>query len=438
MEISIQIKEEKLSWRETDKSKEIENLSIKHRILKFQNDYINYFSGKKNTLEFQTTEGYFYVLHLHKKRLRILGIKIEPEFLMPWGGKSNYFIHYLTDQRYLIAVAKESVWLKKTYIQDGILLYEGYYEDTARYSVVRQKRDICPCCGKKNIPIKEYNESTCSYCNAPIYPKDLDQKIAAFGIQYTEQTARQACDEMMDWLAKIVAIAVGTIGFVRELFMIFQNHGSGFIILFSILTFGLWSCIAFVSVLLLKNLFRYTNKLQHYFKYHFLKKESPKLPQELEKEMRKWDSSFSVELFLGYLENILQTIHFAQSPKEYELFLFHQIEIPRIYQNIIDCFVKKTEFKNIYISENCYTIQTEVQMELFMLEQEKVKKKRERLQITMSCNKECKQTGQLHLGAYCPSCGTKFQMKWGKKCSECGKIYPVSEAGWLLTDYQIL
>ena len=127
MEISIQIKEEKLSWRETDKSKEIENLSIKHRILKFQNDYINYFSGKKNTLEFQTTEGYFYVLHLHKKRLRILGIKIEPEFLMPWGGKSNYFIHYLTDQRYLIAVAKESVWLKKTYIQDGILLYEGYY-----------------------------------------------------------------------------------------------------------------------------------------------------------------------------------------------------------------------------------------------------------------------------------------------------------------------
>ena len=70
---------------------------------------------------------------------------------------------------------------------------------------------------------KDFLTVILSYCNAPIYPKDLDQKIAAFGIQYTEQTARQACDEMMDWLAKIVAIAVGTIGFVRELFMIFQN-----------------------------------------------------------------------------------------------------------------------------------------------------------------------------------------------------------------------
>lgn len=434
MEISIQVKEEKLNWGEIDKKKELENLSIKHRILKFQNDYINYFSGKKNTLEFQTTQGYFYVLHLHKKRLRILGIKIEPEFLMPWVGKSNYFINYLTDQKYFIAVAKESVWLKKTYIQDGILLYEGYCEDTARYSVIRQKRDICPFCGKKNIRIKEYGEITCSYCNTSIYPEDLEQKIAAFGIEYTDQTARQAYDEMIDWLAKIVAIGVGSIGFVRELFIISQNHGLGFIILFSMLSFGLWSCIAFTSVLLLKNLFRYTNKLQHYL----LRKENSKLPQELEKEMRKWDSSFSVELFLGYLGNILQIIHFAQSPKEYELFLFHQIEIPLIYQNVIDCFVKKTDFKNLYVSENCYTIQTEVQMELFILEQEKVKKKRELLQITMSCSKECKQARQLHLGAYCPSCGAKFQMEWGKKCSECGKIYPASEAGWLLTDYQIL
>lgn len=442
MEISIRKKPQEINWDELRQRREMEHMSIEHRISKFQSAYMNYFLKKKNTLKLQTTTGYFYVLRLHKKRLNLLGMKVKPEFLTPWNGLCTRDIDSLTDQKYSLAVATKSIWLKKTYLKEGISLYEAYQEDTARYTLARAKREnkyfCCPHCGQKNIRTFGYDEVPCSHCHVLIYPEDLDQKVASFGVEHTKEVEKQVQDEVVDWLAEITGIAAGTIGFFEGLFTALPNNTTAKSLLFGILAFGLWNRSVFLLVLLIKALLRLGYTIIHYLKRYLLKEYKIKQPREFEEEVQQFDSYFSVDLFLGCLENVLLAIHFAQSPKEYELFLFDDVKIPKNYQNVVDCFVEKTEFLNFTFDETYQTIQARVQMKLLILEEEKVKEKHEFVEVIMNRNKNSEQVGQIYLGAYCPNCGAKLLMERGKNCSECGKICKESESGWLLANYQIL
>lgn len=430
-----------LGWNCTKNCGKKRSMPVEHHIIRFRKDYIDFFLRQENNVEFTITEGYQYLLRLIVRRLHACQLELLPFFFYPSGKNLSCNVDFSRNKRYIVADVTEKLSLKKSYRKNGSFLYQTYAGRIARYTVIEPVRKdiyyLCPFCGQKNI--QDSGHTRCSSCGKIFYPSDLDQKVVAFGFNQKKKINLKQFSEYINRKKRFFVYLSAAVGFVGSFILYLPEEGLVAACVYCLLAFFIFGGLAMLLAPVLERLLCTVFRTRQQIRRSVLKNHYLLCPEEFEEEVLKKEPFFSVNLFLGCLENVLQIIHFSESPKEYEMFTFGTVDISDNYQNVIECSLKKTWFYSYSLEGENVVIQVKAQMELLIYEKEKIKKIKETAKVRMVRHRRAEGSlGEIYLSGFCPHCGTRIQPENGSLCVICGKQPPDTSRGWLLAEYQVL
>lgn len=429
-------------------------------VSEFRKKFLGFFAqsglAQNTPLQFHTTQIYWHILALQKKRLDARRISMVFETrrntyngAVPLSEKS-YF-----DGKYQVSEVNESVSLRQAFYRDNQVLHEKELNRVAHYVItgaeeVGEHRLICPSCGAETT--REQLIDGCDYCGTSFTVQDLEDKVSSFRlrddyeVQYElYKQARAGYSRKVFWwqfgiyFVLICFIYIGMFSDLKEsagnatlavLFLPLTSAlASGMFAYLGMIFF--WICI-FPSIQVGKSVRFYSKQRLDYMKNRYMQ------DTEAEKGIRQFDPLFSVAAFYSELSNKLACVHFSDTKVASNAFFEDdRYDFVSGYRDVVDMVVEDINVTDFCVKDGLQQIKVRVMLENLVDRELQLQKQKETVSLTLVKSADCKTQAICGPAVLrCKGCGSSIALERGKACDYCGREIDLKKYDWVIRKYE--
>lgn len=399
------------------------------------------------------TQLLWHCIYLQKRRMEKLGVQMELESSRrsyskePTVRSASYF-----DGKYNINDVYEEIYAIRTFFHGGRKIKNIYDKEVAHYTFLSAKsvgKDdvVCPNCS--NIASRSNLIDGCDFCGTKFTVEDLDNRVGSFGFRRDFQVSdsqRKAIKKLiypriylggmmpMFYIGFFLPFLYGKdMNFLLRFAMgLFCGAGLGFAG-FALVSFAMF----FIApVVLIFN--QYWDFLSNRIIYRPHKEQEKEI--RMAKKVRKSDPLFSIQSFLGGIQNKLYAIHFADTKSQVNA--FSDCNLSRCFQkyrDIVDIDTLSLSMDSYEKKEGIQKATVSATLVLREFKNKKIADRKEILKIGLEKNEDCKtQTVCAPSILKCGGCGSSLSLMDGKTCEYCGRELDMKEYDWVITNYDIV
>lgn len=399
------------------------------------------------------TQLLWHCIYLQKRRMEKLGVQMELESSRrsyskePPVRSASYF-----DGKYNINDVYEEIYAIRTFFHSDRKIKSVYDKEVAHYTFLSAKsvgKDdvVCPNCG--SIASRSNLIDGCNFCGTKFTVEDLDNRVGSFGFRRDFQVSdsqRKAIKKInlspdlsgrndADVLYRIfLPFLYGKdMNFLLRFAMgLFCGAGLGFAG-FALVSFAMFFI---ASAVLIFN--QYWDFLSNRIIYRPHKEQEKEI--RMAKKVRKSDPLFSIQSFLGGIQNKLYAIHFADTKNQVNAFsdcnLSHCF---RKYKDIVDIDTLSLSMDSYKKKEGIQRATVSATLVLREFKNKKIADRKEILKMGLEKNEDCKtQTVCAPSILKCGGCGSSLSLMNGKTCEYCGRDLDMKEYDWVITNCDIV
>lgn len=451
--------------RTTPKSegtKEVLESSREQFLTRFRAEYTKFFEKSGLTpnspLQFDTTQIYWHILSLQKKRLDTR--KITMAFAsqqktydsIPAVSGTSYF-----DGKYQVSEVNETVTICQTFLRDGRILLKKELERVAHYVTTSAKktdrqRIVCPNCGAETT--RENLIDGCDYCGTKFTVEDLDNKVSAFRlrdnyeIQYEiYKKARAKYNQNVFWKQFVIYFVLVCLIYLSDFSGMIEITGNAalavlFIPLTSAFAAGMFAYLGLMFFWVCIFPIKQARESIRFYSKKRLDRMRKRYAQDTkaEKDIRRFDPLFSVAAFYSGLNNKLACVHFADTAAACSAFFENdRDDLQSHYHDVIDMDVEDINVADFCVKDGLQQIQIQVTLNNLADRGSKLQKQKENLALTLIKAADCKtQTVCGPSVLHCHGCGASIALEQGKVCAYCGEVFDLKRFDWVIRGYEIL
>ncbi len=327
----------------------------------------------------------------------------------------------------------EPVYTTRNYYKDGKKIYSKRGADRCVSNLlkhsVKDGKAACPQCG--NIADVSSYVNGCDYCGTAYKVKDFEPKVSTWILQ--EREHMRIWDSWKGWLLVfaffwavmfVVSVIIGWDTLwngVKNPAELINKWGSVTVAKYAISMPSVSIIAPFVGAIVLGIVML----------YYIMK---TKMTTRVEWIIQDVIPEFSAEEFVQEFEFKLKNLYMAREEREVLGYTNRDVaEFFKSYQDVIDCNVE-AEFKHIKDCGTYYEMTVKALARLYMLDKDKVKVKREKLELIFTGDKEMvanitQKTISKHT---CSCCGGSIDIYSGAECPNCRTTYDYSKHGWMI------
>lgn len=370
-----------------------------------------------------------YNFSLQKQRLEKHRLTMKREYTLPEDAFFGVSMMMGGDKRYITRIPTVQCQCERTLASDHKTLQKNKTKETI-YSytvfVENQNKDAsycCPNCGDVNS-VRQLLEQGCRSCRTKFMMFDLYPRITNF---YTIRDKSYVRTKplpfvLLGMLAALLVFFFVTskgmaIGFEYFFAMVMSPVAGG------MLGYLLYVCV--VGLLLLMD----SVKSSHL--YSFYKKTRKNLPPF----MQKFDPYFSIDFFVGKVNNLLKTLVFIE---HYDNCSVYEQGGDNPYPDIVDVEYQGIIGLNDMSSDERYVyVDVDVYAKTTYLRNNKLKQKDEVFRMALcrgiGVRDDC--DASIH-NIQCQSCGASFDAVRERNCPYCRNPYHLQNYDWVVTDFE--
>lgn len=306
---------------------------------------------------------------------------------------------------------------KAFYAQNQCILVEDGQGREGEYYLIQSKSTkgsyICPSCGNE-APLEQLIDG-CDYCQTKFHIEDLKQKVS---FVYLPDNRMQ---ERSGGIMKSFYILIYVFVIIMAFFVLNLAPQVSFFLVPAILA-------VFLFVIFLK-----VGK-------HSVTEGPGRNKKTLEK-LRKTDSYFSEEYFIGNLSNKLISIHYATNMGDINAFVYCDLSslLPR-YRGILYCKLIKCVMTDYEEDEQLKHLYLDVTVSYAEVGAGRVRANLlEDIKLHMIKSKATKTNIENDVMVYrCKSCGASISLLNGGKCPYCQSNLELYKYDWVIQEYQVV
>lgn len=412
---------------------------MREKALEF-NDFQNkYYRDEKNDEDatWMTTQPFWQSMKLSKRRMQQNGVVIQnniPQSMQKRISKKDLY----SDGRNVVGEFKRDLKINRIIYKDGKKIYSEKDENICNISVVKVEGEgsqvTCPNCGNLG-EISSYIDG-CDYCGAKFQVNDFDEKIS--GCYFEENVGRKtgnaffksfATSAILTILSNVlIVLAVIVLAILSATDASLKTEtlvGVGVLcIALSIpvsfkIAIATLIIFAILGILILKN-----------------KKEMVENADMIEAVV----PTFNKTDFIQNLEYKLRNIHMTDNVNEISAYAGCDLsETIAKYREVIDCYISKVKFTDVYRDEYNYNVELDVIMRLTKLKGKRIKYENEKLKLKMSLRKGARDVNVGSIRQYsCENCGSSVSLLEGGVCEYCGTKLDYAKYSYIISEYNVV
>lgn len=370
-----------------------------------------------------------YNFRLQKNRESAHDISVRTRCITDEKSFTGVSVLMGNDRRYVTRIPVTTCRFDKEYVSDGRTVKRDRYEGTiSSYVVFAQGQDpnasyCCPNCGDINT-VSQLLEQGCRSCRTRFMLPDLYPRITNY---YTLRSKPYVC------LSPLPFVLLGILSAL--LFFFFYSSRQlemGFEYVFSMVVTGVCGIIPgyllyVLAVLLLFSL----DAVGSNPRLSAFNRTRKKLPLF----MQQYDPLFSVDFFVGKVNNLLKTLIFTD---DYKNCAVYEQNGENPYKDIIDVEYQGSVGLNdaacdghyVYLDMDVYTRTTYVKKRRVTQKDDVFRMKLCRsVYVHDDCN------ASVH-NIECRSCGASFNAVREKNCPYCRSPYNLRDYDWVVTEFE--
>lgn len=425
------------------------------RLTNFRKSYSDFLSSPREEANsaFQsfTTQLMWHGIALQKRRLLKNGLTIEMDSRRrAYSGNDSciregrYF-----DGRYNVADIYEEISAVRTIRKKDRKLKQIIDKEVAHYTMLSARQQgsmniICPNCG--NSTTRENLLDGCDYCGTRFTVEDMQDKIDSFGLRRdirTNASKKEALKELLlPWVTLLISLPMVYFGLVGAIVYgtdigVFGSLITG---LFLAALLGLlgW-CFAWFSLFIIVPVlipivvsWKSVNK-----KLLFNQQQEEEREMQMSAYIRNTDPFFSMQSFLGGIQNKLSAIHYADYEAQINAFSENNMSaFVHQYKDVIDVDFLDLSMDSYKSDGWIQTAGVSAELRLLELKGSRIRSRKERIRMTLIKSAACKT--QAVCGASvlrCRGCGASLSLMEGKRCAYCGRDLDLKMYDWVITNY---
>lgn len=369
-----------------------------------------------------------YNFTLQQRRLKEHGITLKRKYRKEENAIPGVSMLMGNDKRYINRIPFISCRCESAFVKDGNIRKKLKSKETVySYTVFVEDQDTnasycCPNCGDVNR-VKQLLETGCRSCGTRFIMSDLYPRITNYyTLKQKDYALVPIFPFMLIWTLVMAAwIVISALQQKEELHLIIFN------LLFGI-PFGMLFGYIFYSISMLFPLIidSIVGSIR-LFAYNRTKKKLPRF-------MQQFDPFFSIDFFVGKVNNLLRTLVFTDS---YDNCAVYEQTGENPYKDIIDIAYQgiiglnnvKNDENYVYADINVYTKTTYCSKDKIRRREDVFRMKIQRaIGVYDDCN------ASIH-NVECRSCGASFDAVREKKCPYCGNAYDLKQYDWVVTGF---
>ena len=369
-----------------------------------------------------------YNFALQQRRLKEYEVTLKRKYIPEENAASGVSMLMGKDKRYINRIPFLSCRCESIFLKDGKIQKKMKSKDTVySYTVFVEDQDTnasycCPNCGDVNT-VQQLLEMGCGSCGTRFIMSDLYPRITNY---YTLKQKDYAPVPLFPFLLIWTLLMAGWLFFsaIKQQEEILETVLS----LILGIPFGMFLGYIVYSIsmvfLLIPDSIVGSIRLSAY----------NKTKRKLPRFMQRFDPFFSIDFFVGKVNNLLKTLVFSDS---YDNCAVYGQTGENPYKDIIDIeyhgVIGLNSVKNdenyVYADINVYTKTT-------YCSNDRIRRKgdifRMKLQRAVGVKDDC--NASIH-NIECRSCGASFDAVREKKCPYCGNAYDLKQYDWVVTEF---
>ncbi|MBR3149147.1 MAG: hypothetical protein IKF64_03175 [Eubacterium sp.] len=428
-------------------------------VTEFKQTYRDFFASpgitENSTLQSTATQMFWHILYLQKKRMKTKGVTLEFDSeRMTYGGVSVSKNVY-SDAKYTVTEINERIKALRTYKASGGKVMKIKNNDLAHYALARARTTttdnnvICPNCGMETT--RENLLDGCDYCGTKFTVEDLGLRVSSFVLR---KDLRTELSKLADYEERLIpylyTLLVAPVFIASSIGMIFawDELDAGFFMKITACVFSvaiITGISAFISSYIVAFIVEPLGTLLDSITTHLFRKEYEKNLEIRSKndaviaEIKRFDRNFSQENFLSNVQNKLAAIHFADGREAQAFALVDLSKYTKQYQNVVDMEITDVILSFSHKDEEKYTVKMEVSLNLLFYDNNRFKRGKEKLALTLIRAATCKTEAVCAPSVFkCKSCGNSITLLSGGYCEYCSAQLNLFEYDWVISEYEII
>ena len=391
-------------------------------------DDLNKMADDENYIPKNSSADMKYNFSLQQRRLKEHRITLKRKYLKEENAVSGVSMLMGNDKRYINRIPFISCRCESAFVKDDKIRKKMKSKETVySYTVFVEGQDTnasycCPNCGDVNT-VGLLLETGCRSCGTRFIMSDLYPRITNYyTLKQKDYGLIPFYPFMLLWTLVMAAwIVMSALQQKEEIYLILFN------LLFGIplgMLFGyIFYAISMLFLLIPESIVG-SIRLSAY------NRTKRKLPHF----MKQFDPFFSIDFFVGKVNNLLRTLVFTDSYDNCAVFEQtgenpYKDIIDIEYQGIIGLNSVKNDENYVYAYINIYTKTT-------YCHKDKIRRKgdvfRMKIQRAIGVYDDC--NASIH-NVKCGSCGASFNAVREKKCPYCGNPYNLKQYDWVVTEF---
>lgn len=391
-------------------------------------DDLNKMADDENYIPKDSSADMKYNFKLQQRRLKEHGITLKRKYMKEENAISGVSMLMGNDKRYINRIPFISCRCESAFVKDGKIRKKSKSKETVySYTVFVEDQDTnasycCPNCGDVNT-VQQLLETGCRSCETRFIMSDLYPRITNYyTLKQKDYALVPLFPFMLLWTLVIAAwIVISALQQKEEIYLIIFN------LLFGV-PFGMLFGYMFYSISVLFPLIIDSIVCSiRLFTYNKTKRKLPRF-------MQQFDPFFSIDFFVGKVNNLLRTLVFTDC---YDNCAVYEQTGENPYKDIIDIEYQgiiglnsvKNDENYVYADINIYT-------KTIYCSKDKIRRKevvfRMKIQRAIGVYDDC--NASIH-NVQCRGCGASFDAVREKKCPYCGNAYDLKQYDWVVTEF---
>lgn len=369
-----------------------------------------------------------YNFALQQRRLKEYEVTLKRKYIPEENAASGVSMLMGKDKRYINRIPFLSCRCESIFLKDGKIQKKMKSKDTVySYTVFVEDQDTnasycCPNCGDVNT-VQQLLEMGCGSCGTRFIMSDLYPRITNY---YTLKQKDYAPVPLFPFLLIWTLLMAGWLFFsaIKQQEEILET------VLSMILGIPFGMFLGYIVYSISMVFLLIPDSIVGSIRLSAYNKTKRKLPRF----MQRFDPFFSIDFFVGKVNNLLKTLVFSDS---YDNCAVYGQTGENPYKDIIDIeyhgVIGLNSVKNdenyVYADINVYTKTT-------YCSNDRIRRKgdifRMKLQRAVGVKDDC--NASIH-NIECRSCGASFDAVREKKCPYCGNAYDLKQYDWVVTEF---
>ncbi len=401
-------------------------------------------------LQNYATQLLWHSVDLQKRRMDRLGVQMDMEAnrrSYVKGSKGVTADAYF-DGRYEVEEVAEEIYALRTFRSRSRLLKRLYDKEVAHYTFlsaqeVGEDQFVCPNCG--SLSSRSDLLDGCDFCKTTFTIEDLEHRVGSFGFRRDFQASegkRKAMKKLIyPWIYMLTIVPWMYVGLFMPLYISDMNlfeRIAGSLLCALTFVIGAFAVVTFALFLIFPLVMMFT-KLWGGFNRWLLYRS----PEEVEQErqmasyVRSFDPLFSLQSFLGGVQNKLYALYFADRTKQVNA--FSDIDLASLLprnQDVVALDVQTMRMESYKRNEDVQLATVSAEILVREFKDAKIKTHKEKVNMQLEKNADC--LTQAVCGPSilrCQGCGSSLSLMDGKTCPYCGRELNLKEHDWVITAY---